>query len=143
MKVFAELFSKSDRVLFTCLPLRSQLQQQQSYRPWGTRAECVSDIEKAIQSCAEENQESQKNLFFTSKDEIFKYVFRDMLGMITDRLIRKFLQRIAGIGNGKAEAGFLDHGGIVVAVANRDHVCNINAELFREGSERFALARLG
>ena len=28
MKVFAELFSKSDRVLFTCLPLQSQLQQQ-------------------------------------------------------------------------------------------------------------------
>ena len=92
--------------------------------------------------CRRKSRKS-KNLFFTSKDEIFKYVFRDMLGMITDRLIRKFLQRIAGIGNGKAEAGFLDHGGIVVAVANRDHVCNIHAELFREGRERFALARLG
>ena len=57
---------------------------------------------------------------FISNYVIFKHVFSDMLGIITDRLIRKLLERIAGIGNGEAETCLLDHGGIVVAIANRD-----------------------
>ena len=55
--------------------------------------------------------------------EIFKHIFSNMLGMITDRLIRKLFQRIASIGDGKTESRLFDHGGIVVAIAHRDHVC--------------------
>ena len=66
-----------------------------------------------------------------------------MLGIITDSLIRKLFERIAGIGYGEAETGFLDHGEVVVAIANRDHVCDIHTELFSKCGERFALARIG
>ena len=46
MKVFTELFSKSDRILFTCSPLRSQPQQQRSYGMTGTVAYyCKAEID--------------------------------------------------------------------------------------------------